>query len=212
MLIAGIGGHLKDALVDILSQYKTNEIVFYTDFENDINIVFYRKLGLTVLVGLEAAQKYFIEVDKRFVVFIGDNRKRESQVLSLEKIGGIPSAYLSKNTMANDSLSEFSNRNSIIMHYVHIAAGSSLLEGAVAYNNCAIGHNVVIGRFAFVGAFCVLGDAHIGDYTFLGLHSVIGPGVTIGKNCIIGANSYVKTDMPDNSLVVGTPARVIRKL
>ena len=40
---------------------------------------------------------------------------------------------------------------------------------------------------------------------------MVGEGVTIGKNCIIGANSYVKHDLPDNVIAVGSPAKIIRE-
>ncbi len=52
----------------------------------------------------------------------------------------------------------------------------------------------------------------IGDDCWIGGNSVICPGVTIGKGCVIGAGSVVTKDIPDNSLAVGNPAKVIRKL
>lgn len=52
----------------------------------------------------------------------------------------------------------------------------------------------------------------IGDDTWLGGGVVVCPGVTIGKRCIIGAGSVVTRDIPDDSMAVGVPARVIRSL
>ena len=52
----------------------------------------------------------------------------------------------------------------------------------------------------------------IGDDCWIGGNSVICPGITIGKGCVIGAGSVVTKDIPDNSLAVGNPAKVIRKL
>lgn len=52
----------------------------------------------------------------------------------------------------------------------------------------------------------------IGDDTWLGGGVIVCPGVTIGERCIIGAGSVVTHDIPDDSLAVGNPARVIRKL
>lgn len=49
----------------------------------------------------------------------------------------------------------------------------------------------------------------IGDNCHIGLNATIMPGVTIGKNCIIGAGAVVTHDIPDNSVAVGVPARVI---
>jgi len=52
----------------------------------------------------------------------------------------------------------------------------------------------------------------IGDDCWIGGGSVICPGVTIGNRCVIGAGSVVTKDIPDDSLAVGNPAKVIRKL
>ncbi len=50
----------------------------------------------------------------------------------------------------------------------------------------------------------------IGDGSWLGHGTIVLPGVTIGKHVVVGANSVVTSDIPDNSVAVGAPARVIR--
>lgn len=58
----------------------------------------------------------------------------------------------------------------------------------------------------------VLGSAgrvKIGDNVFIGMNSTILKGVTIGNNVVIGANSLINKDVPDNSVVVGNPQRVV---
>ena len=57
-----------------------------------------------------------------------------------------------------------------------------------------------------------IGRVTIGDNVFIGAESVVLPGVTIGSNVIIGANSTVTHDVPDNCVVVGSPARVLCSL
>lgn len=57
-----------------------------------------------------------------------------------------------------------------------------------------------------------IGRVTIGDNVFIGAESVVLPGVTIGSNVIIGANSTVTHDVPDNSVIAGSPARVICSL
>jgi acetyltransferase-like isoleucine patch superfamily enzyme len=52
----------------------------------------------------------------------------------------------------------------------------------------------------------------IGDGTWVGARAIILPGVTIGRRCLIAAGSVVSKDVPDDTLVGGNPARVIRKL
>lgn len=50
----------------------------------------------------------------------------------------------------------------------------------------------------------------IGDNVYIGMGAYIMPGVTIGNNVIIGASAVVTHDIPDNSVAVGIPARVIK--
>lgn len=54
-----------------------------------------------------------------------------------------------------------------------------------------------------------IGLVSIGDKTFIGAGTIIMPNTKIGNNCIIGAGSLVTKDIPDNSIAVGVPARVI---
>jgi maltose O-acetyltransferase len=55
-----------------------------------------------------------------------------------------------------------------------------------------------------------IGRVRIGKKTFVGAGSIILPGVTIGNNVIIGAGSVVTHDIPNNSVAVGNPARIIK--
>jgi len=52
---------------------------------------------------------------------------------------------------------------------------------------------------------------HIGSDVWIGGRSIILPGVSIGNNVVIGAGSVVTTDIPDNSIAVGNPCKVIRE-
>lgn len=52
----------------------------------------------------------------------------------------------------------------------------------------------------------------VGNNVWIGAQVCVLPGVNIGNNCVIGAGSVVTHDIPDNSLAVGNPCRVIRKL
>ncbi len=52
----------------------------------------------------------------------------------------------------------------------------------------------------------------IGSDSWLGANSVIMPDVTIGKCCVVGAGAVVTKSVPDNTIVAGVPAKIIRKI
>ena len=74
--------------------------------------------------------------------------------------------------------------------------------------NCCVSHNVTIGRAYKAGK---LGRPVIGDNVWIGPGAVIVGKITIGSNVFIAPNSVVNTDVPDNSMVAGFPARYIIK-
>ena len=57
-----------------------------------------------------------------------------------------------------------------------------------------------------------IGRVTIGNNVFIGAESVVLPGINIGNNVIIGANSTVTHDVPDNSVVIGSPTRILCSL
>ena len=52
----------------------------------------------------------------------------------------------------------------------------------------------------------------MGNNVHIGINSVIMPGVNIGDNCVIGCGAVVTKDIPDNSIAVGVPAKVIKSI
>ena len=83
-------------------------------------------------------------------------------------------------------------------------------------DNCSIAEQVRIwshdaATFKFTGGYARLGRVVIDDNCFIGDRSTILPGVTIGPNVLVTAGSVVNKDIPPNSCVAGTPARVYAK-
>jgi len=58
----------------------------------------------------------------------------------------------------------------------------------------------------------VAGAVSLGDGTYIGSQSIVSPNVNIGSRCIIGANSFVNADVPDRTVVAGSPARPIGRV
>ncbi len=53
------------------------------------------------------------------------------------------------------------------------------------------------------------GAVTVGNCTYIGSQSIVALGVTIGSHCVVAANSFVNHDVPDNTIVAGTPGRQI---
>ncbi len=73
---------------------------------------------------------------------------------------------------------------------------------------------LTIGRNVTIGHKVMLHGCAIGDNSLIGINSVVLNGANIGRDCLIGANSLVTEgkQIPDGSLVLGSPARVVRQL
>lgn len=58
----------------------------------------------------------------------------------------------------------------------------------------------------------IFGRITVGNNVHIGMNAIVMPGVSIGNNCIIGTGAIVTKDIPDNSVAVGVPARVIETI
>lgn len=73
---------------------------------------------------------------------------------------------------------------------------------------------MIVGSNVTVGHNVILHSCIVGDNSLIGMGSTILSNAKIGKNCLIGANSLVSEgkEIPDNSLVLGSPGRVVKEL
>ena len=93
-----------------------------------------------------------------------------------------------------------------------IGENSNVQDGSVLHTDdgcpLTIGKNVTIGHLA------MLHGCTIGDNSLIGIGAVVLNNVIIGKNCIIGAKAFIPEGkvIPDNSLVMGAPGKVVRDI
>jgi carbonic anhydrase/acetyltransferase-like protein (isoleucine patch superfamily) len=95
---------------------------------------------------------------------------------------------------------------------IHIGEGSNIQDGSVLHAD--IGQPIRVGKHVTVGHKVMLHGCIIGDESLIGIGAIVLNGAKIGKNCIVGAGSLVTEgkEFPDGSMIMGTPAKVVRSL
>jgi carbonic anhydrase/acetyltransferase-like protein (isoleucine patch superfamily) len=95
---------------------------------------------------------------------------------------------------------------------VTIGARSNIQDATVIHVDS--GFPVSIGESVTIGHKVMLHGCTIGNGSLVGINAVVLNGATIGKHCIIGAGTLITegTHIPDNSLVVGSPGKVIKSV
>ena len=93
---------------------------------------------------------------------------------------------------------------------VNIGAGTNIQDGAILHADP--GYPTIIGRGCTVGHGAIVHGAQIGDNTLIGMGAILLNGVNVGENCIIGAGALLTQgkSFPSGSLILGSPAKVIR--
>jgi carbonic anhydrase/acetyltransferase-like protein (isoleucine patch superfamily) len=95
---------------------------------------------------------------------------------------------------------------------LHIGANSNIQDNAVLHTD--MGAPLHIAANVTVGHHAMLHGCSVGEGSLIGIKAVILNHAVIGKNCLIGANALITEGkvIPDNSLVVGSPGKVLRSL
>lgn len=95
---------------------------------------------------------------------------------------------------------------------ITIGEGTNIQDGSVLHSDP--GFPVIIGDRVTVGHMAMIHGCTIGDGSLIGINAVVLNGAKVGKNCLIGAKALVTEGMeiPDNSMAVGAPAKVIREV
>ena len=102
-------------------------------------------------------------------------------------------------------------KGNVIEAYTKIANGSKIGNHCIINSFSAINHNQVIGDNVLIAGNVSMAGKTIGDSTIIADGASIGFKKSVGSNCIVGDGAVVTKDIPDNVIVYGNPARIIRK-
>ena len=96
--------------------------------------------------------------------------------------------------------------------HITIGEGSNIQDGSVLHADHGL--PLTVGKHVTVGHKVMLHGCTIGDESLIGIGAVVLNGAKIGKNCLVGAGSLVTEgkEFPDGSMIMGTPAKVVRQL
>jgi carbonic anhydrase/acetyltransferase-like protein (isoleucine patch superfamily) len=95
---------------------------------------------------------------------------------------------------------------------ITVGENSNVQEGTVMHTD--LGFPLTLGKNVTVGHQAMLHGCTIGDGSLIGIQAVVLNGARIGKGCLVGAGALVTEgkEFPDNSLILGSPAKVVRTL
>jgi sugar O-acyltransferase (sialic acid O-acetyltransferase NeuD family) len=167
--------------------------------------------NITFWDGIEVIHPNSLSInsDDKFIISIGNNKLRKINVKLIptkQFFNAIhPKSYISKNAKIGVGVVVFAN--CVVNPNVTIG------DHVILNSSSCIEHDSIIENYSHVSPGAIIcGNVKIGEGTHIGAGATVIPNINIGKWCVIGAGAVIINDVPDYSLVVGVPGKVIKKL
>ncbi len=195
----GASGHAKVIIENLEEQNYTIEGLF------DDNITIKSILDYPCFGALDLNKI----ADAKLIISIGNNliRKNLSDQLDSKLF------FTLADQSANISKRATIGIGTVIMKGASINSDVVIGKHAIINTNSSIDHDCKLGDFVHISPNAALsGNVEIGEGTHIGTGTAIIQDIKIGKWCTIGAGSTIINDIPDYSVVVGNPGKIIKKL
>ena len=185
-----------------------------------------KRLGYPVVAGILTGDA---EWDLRGMPPLFEESKIDGQLLSLPVVVPWTTPALRRDRWQRAKAAGFTRFDAVLHPTAVVASTASIAEGVYIHagavvgaytvlansvllnSNAAIGHHTVLEEFVSIGpGATIAGRCRIGRGAKIATGAAVAPGLRIGSNSVVGLGSAVIRDVPDNVLVGGTPAKVIR--
>jgi sugar O-acyltransferase (sialic acid O-acetyltransferase NeuD family) len=167
-------------------------------------------LGVPVL-GLVSDWSAF--ADCAFVVAVGNPRLRQKIVAKMRKSGAPEFATLVDPSAIVAPHHVTLGKGCIICAGAIMTTQISLAEHVIVNLNSTIGHETVIGNFVTIAPLvAVSGKVTLGDLVEVGTNSCIRQGLTMAPGAMLGMGGVLTKDAPENAIMVGNPATLLRTI
>jgi len=208
IIIIGASGHSK-VIIDSLEKMNMWNIIGYIDsFKRESHFFKYP------ILGTEDDILYIIKKYDVFggVISIGDNFTRFQMVKKIDRISPNfnfisaihPSAILGKNVQIGDG--------TVVMAGVIINSDSTIGKHSIINTSSTIEHDSYIGNFSTIAPNVVMGGGvQIGNFSTISIGTTIIHQIRVGDDVVVGANSLILKNVDNNTLLYGTPARIVKK-
>ena len=213
IVILGTGGNCIDILdtLNDINRAAASQVYQCAGFLDDVEQNWGKELhGARVLGPLDSASRY---TDCSFVNGIGSPGNFWKKQAIIGKTG-LPDGRFETIVHPTASVSTTATLGAGTVVFQNATVTSNVRTGrhVIILPNAVISHDDVIGDYTCVaGGVCISGGVTIGQSCYLGTNASIHGNITIGDYCLVGMGSVVLEDVAADSVVVGAPARVLRK-
>ena len=213
VVILGSGGNCIDILDTLLDLNAAAGCTRYecVGFLDDDNATWSKTIhGVQVLGPLPAARDLR---DAWFVNGIGSAASFWKKEAIIARTGIASERFL---TLVHPSarVSRFAHlgQGTVVFQNVTIASDVRVGDHVVVLPNSVLSHDDIVGDYSCIaGGVCISGRVSVGRACYLGSNCTIREGVRLGDYCLVGMGSAVLKDVPNNTTVVGSPARALRQ-
>ncbi|MFQ6048959.1 MAG: acetyltransferase [Phycisphaerae bacterium] len=206
LLIAGAGGHAR-TLIEAVRSEGIWTVTALTDPQVRGEV-----LGVPVVGGDDHLPELYHRGITAALVGVGSVGQADRRILLFGRLRAI-----------GFTLPTIRHGSATVSPAAQLAAGTMVLAAAVVNGGAVIGSNVIVNTAAVVEHDCRIGDhAHLAPRSVLGGQVVIEPaahiglgavvldGRRVGREAIVAAGAVVTRDVPDQAVVMGVPARIVR--